>query len=116
MQNVTHSQPSANGTVNGTATHNTTDKLERPDRLNLHVLWERLERLHEDLQATKREGPRSQDAPTFKVILAVVAGCTTPVLALAMSTLTGTVAGVGGAAASCHSTRCSSANPFPTAF
>jgi hypothetical protein len=103
MQNVTHPQPSANGAVNGTATHNNTsttpDKLERPDRLNLHVLWERLEWLHEDLQATKREGPRSQDAPTFKVILAVVAGCTPPVLALAMSTVTGTVAGAGGATA-----------------
>ncbi|HKB37223.1 MAG TPA: hypothetical protein VKD72_12275 [Gemmataceae bacterium] len=40
--------------------------------------------------------PRGQDAPLFKVVLATVAGCTTPVLALAMSTLTGTVAGRGG--------------------
>jgi hypothetical protein len=90
MSNVTQPQPGSNGHA---------PALDRPDRLNLHAVWAQLERLHDDLQATKREGPKGQDAPTFKVILAVVAGCTTPVLALAMSTLTGTVAGAGGWAA-----------------
>src|SRR5262245_65310166 len=94
MSNVTHPQPSTNG--HAPACNGTLPTLDRPDRLNLHAVWAQLERLHNDFQTARQEPPRGQDAPLFKVVLATVAGCTTPVLALAMSTLTGTVAGHGG--------------------
>ena len=87
MSNVTHPQPSANGTSNGhvSANNGAIPSLDRPDRLNLHAVWAQLERLHIDVQASKVAPPTGKDAPLFKVVLAIVAGCTTPILALAMS-------------------------------
>jgi hypothetical protein len=82
--------------VNGSADHNTD---ATPARLNLHTLNAELKKLAAEVRTRKAEAPPAADAPLLKVVLAVVAGCTTPVLALAMSTLTGTIARQQGNAA-----------------
>jgi hypothetical protein len=95
MSNRIEATPSVNG--NGTATHAQPDQPQPVKQvLNLQVVWGRLKKLEAEVHADKAEPPKRTDAPLLKVILAVVAGCTTPLLALAMSTLTGTVARQSG--------------------
>jgi hypothetical protein len=82
--------------VNGTSGHAAEAS---PARLNLHTLNAALQQLAAEVRTRQATAPQTADAPLLKVILAVVAGCTTPVLALAMSTLTGTIARQTGNAA-----------------
>jgi hypothetical protein len=91
MSNRINLEPGVNGTSHSTDA--------APAKLNLYSLNAALQQLAAEVRTRNAEVPQSADAPLLKVILAVVAGCTTPVLALAMSTLTGTIARQTGNAA-----------------
>ncbi len=76
------------------AAHN--GQLNKPDRLNLVGVWEALEHVNEKLEQAKPRMQQGEDTPALKVGMAIVAGCITPLICLAMSTLTGTIASMDG--------------------
>jgi hypothetical protein len=99
MSNRIESAPGVNGTAGHATEPVTATTAPARQNLNLHTVWNAVKKLSEEVHAARAEPPRPTDAPLLKILLAVVAGCTTPVLALAMSTLTGTVARQQGDAA-----------------
>jgi hypothetical protein len=71
--------------INGKANH----RLEKPERLNLHSLWDTVADLHKDLHGAKLP---HHTTDRFRFWVTIALGCAIPLLSLTLSTIAGTLA------------------------